>query len=817
MKRIWLFAGISLALASCTTDGAPPPGSGGGGAVTLAADAGSCALPDEGCACEAGSEPVTCFADPIPGPDGFICNEGARYCRNGAWGACETVRSYALDPSLAALITGPSECNPCNPDCSISRDYPEGGDLGPGNSTGVDYDPGSGGIVIADPGITTSTLIDTDGDGVPDVADDFPTDPGRTGLEGGFYHELPLGGPVEIDPLVFDIQVTTADVYFLMDTTGSMGGEINNLRASLASGTFLPGCGGGVIGAIRCTIPDAWFGVGFHDDYPISPYGGASSGDLVYRNTLDITTSVSAAQTAVNALRTHWGNDWAEGQSQALYAVASGNGLGPYLPARTGCPAGRWGYPCFRDGTIPIVVLFTDAPFHNGPQVGYNYGAFGGGGGGVTLPATTTVNREVTNLGNISGTWRGYTGRTCSRANNWNVGCNGVNARDLVFQFTWNGGPIIISLEGSNYNSVLSLLNNPISSQLACSDNGVGDDGYLAGNLAAGTYNVLVDGFWGSCGDYRLSIGVPPAPPATAGFPVTWAEAVGALNARDMRVITVESSGRNGNVMTDVNALANATGSVDSAGNPFVFSISSSGAGLGTAVVDAIVELANFSRFDVTAIAVDNPATAINETGFVQSISAVSYPAGRCTGRSGATFFQCLPGTNVNYSVAFRNNFVMPTSVPQVFNFEIHVLLDGTVQNIIPVRIVVPPEVPMLPESGSYWRDYDANVTCTIPPQRPDWGTFRWTGQTPSDTTIRFEFRTADTAAGLAAAPPATVTLPPEPDAGSLDLGGLFDSTGRRNLRPHVRVTATLFASSDRSTSPILTGFELAYTCNDAE
>ena len=40
-------------------------------------------------------------------------------------------------------------------------------------------------------------------------------------------------------------------------------------------------------GGIRCAIPDAWFGVGYHDDYPISPYGAGS--DDVYRTLLDIT------------------------------------------------------------------------------------------------------------------------------------------------------------------------------------------------------------------------------------------------------------------------------------------------------------------------------------------------------------------------------------------------------------------------------------------------------------------------------------------------------------------------------------------------
>ncbi len=58
-----------------------------------------------------------------------------------------------------------------------------------------------------------------------------------------------------------------------MDTTGSTGGEIYNLQRDPTTGSFEPGRAGGIIGAIRGTIPDAWFGVGHHHDYPISPYG----------------------------------------------------------------------------------------------------------------------------------------------------------------------------------------------------------------------------------------------------------------------------------------------------------------------------------------------------------------------------------------------------------------------------------------------------------------------------------------------------------------------------------------------------------------
>lgn len=690
MKKALLLLALGLSVAACNQEPASPA-PGGEGVVPIAADAGACTAADPGCACVPGTAPVTCFGEPVLDGAGLLCTEGAQYCRGGFWSACETVREFHLE-SLGAVIDGPVECNPCNPDCSISRDVPTTGDLTPMNSTDVIYDPGGGGVpggIVIDGGmVSTGSLPDADGDGVPDEFDSAPTNPRVTGHEGEFFHVLEFGGPGVLDPFTFDVQVMTADIYFLVDTTGSMGGEIANLRSGLTSGNLLPGCPGGVIGAIRCTIPDAWFGVGSFDDYnycPDSFWGPcvgrrSPEGDVPYIHRLDISSSTAAAQAAVNALTIHWGGDRPEGNSQALYAMATGNAIRDIGP-RGACGGGRWGYPCFRPGTIPIVIHITDANFHNGPG-GALYSSVGLGG---TIP---------------------------------------------------------------------------------------------------------------------------------------WSTVVTELNRRDIRVISIDSEGSGDNTaMNDLRGLAFATGSVNGAGVPFIDRISTNGSGLGTSIVDAVVELANFTRFDVSARAIDNPATAgVDERDFVDAIRAVSFPAGRCTGQTASTFIQCLPGTNVNFSVTFRNDVVMPTAVRQVFTFEIQVLLDGTtIQARIPVTIVVPPNVPMLPPSGTYWRDYDATVTCTIPPQRPDWGTFTWEGFTPSDTSIRFEARTADTLAGLAGATPVSVTLPPSSDMGSRDLGDLFVASGQENNKPYVRVTATLFASSDLTVSPVMTSFSLQWTCVDAE
>jgi hypothetical protein len=957
--RPWLLG--LLLLQGCSSDDAwSAPGERPGPSF-ISADGGVCARPEEGCICEPDQPPIDCYLDPIFSDDGRLtCQRGTRYCRGGAWTACESVTSYELrsGPGIAALVTGPTACNPCDPACAVSRDIPSTVDL-PGRSRDVSYDPVAGGVALTTIGMPPPPPTDSDGDGVPDFADEC-VGPGAIRAADGscfggthFYFSLPFGGPTQIGPLPISVQVRTADIYFLMDTTGSMGGEIANLQRDLTTGTFIAGCSGGIIGAIRCTIPDAWFGVGYFDDYPVSPYGGI--GDDVYRNLRDLTADITATQTAVNSLALHFGGDGPESQTQALWAVATGWGLGPYLSPRTGCPAGRWGYPCFRNGTIPIIVMFTDAPFHNGP-FGYPY-EFGDtalvlptatavtSSSAYTLPTATSVGAHdswatARDVGDAASSWTGWSGNTSGNANSVTTGC-GSSARDTIFRFTVSTRrEVLITTEGSSFDTVLSLRNSGFG-EIVCNDDAVGtasviqrtldpgtyfvvvtgfgsaagsyrlsighpprpgdsyatawmagdaattwtswsgttcshlrddytsacggsspdgvfrftvssrttvrltttgsgfdtmlslrsssgseiacndDSGDLTSSITAtldpGTYFAVVEGFGTACGNFRLTLGVPPGPAVPLGYPISWASAVSELNRTGIRVITVQSG--EGYGIEDANALADATGSVSGTGARYVFPIAGTGTGLSGAVASAIVDLAQYSRMDISARSVDNTATAINERGFVQSITAVpgAESGARCAGISGGTtFVQCLPGTRVNFNVAFRNNFVEPTATPQVFDFWIEVVGDGTfVLERIPVRIVVPPSVPLYPPSGSYWRNYDSTAHCAST-EAPDWNALTWDApRIPEGTSIRWEIRTAASAAGLDTAVPVTFTTPPT--SSPADIGSRLVAAGQRNGLPHLRVTAVLLSNTTRTETPVLRSFELRYACIPTE
>ena len=203
---------------------------------------------------------------------------------------------------------------------------------------------------------------DTDGDGFSDLAEVLVGSDPCNAAEGvkdkgvKFYFELPYEGEMQNDTLVFSPQVQKADIFFNVDTTASMSGEIGTLKSTLSS-TIIPG--------IRAKISDSAFGVSYFDDFPVNDYG--SSGiDLPFGLLQSPTTDVTIAQTGVNKLSTHSGADGPESGYESLYKIATGAEL-------------RWnggsvaaGGVGFREGAIPIVFHITDAVAHDSSNTPYS-------------------------------------------------------------------------------------------------------------------------------------------------------------------------------------------------------------------------------------------------------------------------------------------------------------------------------------------------------------------------------------------------------------------------------------------------------------
>ena len=172
---------------------------------------------------------------------------------------------------------------------------------------------------------------------------------------------VPTNGPPASVDVEFVARISSADVLFLVDVTGSMVDEIGQIRETLRD-ELAP--------QLALAIPDVRMAVAEFSDFPQFPYGDEH--DLPFRLHQTSTEDLSQVQDAVDGLPTRSGSDVPESHVQALWHVATGEGAGSYVPPAS-CPSGTVGYPCFRADGSRIVLLFTDAEFHNGPTGRYQY------------------------------------------------------------------------------------------------------------------------------------------------------------------------------------------------------------------------------------------------------------------------------------------------------------------------------------------------------------------------------------------------------------------------------------------------------------
>ena len=201
----------------------------------------------------------------------------------------------------------------------------------------------------------------------------------QSGPSQDFFFILPYQDPAgaQNKPLAFSTKIPALDVFFLMDTTGSMSGEIANLQSGLTT-TVVPD--------IQAAVTNSAFGVGALEDFPIAPYGdtagsdcgrgGDATPDQPLKLRTAITTTISDVQAGVNSLSNGpnapigCGNDWPEGALESVYQVATGEGLtGPAPTSVTANHTGIGGVG-FRAGTMPIIVGISDADSHGVGETG---------------------------------------------------------------------------------------------------------------------------------------------------------------------------------------------------------------------------------------------------------------------------------------------------------------------------------------------------------------------------------------------------------------------------------------------------------------
>jgi hypothetical protein len=230
---------------------------------------------------------------------------------------------------------------------------------------------------------------DSDNDGVSDMietaAGTDPLDPtDNPQANGDFVFIEPYMKPQmpAEQNLDFSTKLQAVDLYVLLDRSGSMSQEIVTVKNNLASVVSGLKCPPGV--TTNC-IPDLWAGAG--------TIGYAGSGTAAYQNWVDVQPNPSFAAVPT----TEPAGCCNEPSTYAAYASVTGQGGASYglsnVPARASCagsPAANaglqtFGYPCFRQGALPVVMLATDEAPLSGAQVHTNPNW-----GSIVVPAYTS-------------------------------------------------------------------------------------------------------------------------------------------------------------------------------------------------------------------------------------------------------------------------------------------------------------------------------------------------------------------------------------------------------------------------------------------
>jgi len=775
--------------------------------------------------------------------------------------ACE-VDIPAIRASHGSLVEPPASCDNGDPTCNVANDFPGPGDIDPSNSLNLVWSPSDNALILTE---GSAQILDTDADGVPDASDECPGPGWRAPCDGdasndGIYFtlEYDLAGAVTGQSNVeIEGSLRTIDSYILIDTSAKMSKELDTIRSELTTGTFgdtsecPEAVGAGLVGAIKCLTPNARFGVGEFGEIPLLPHATPYS-QTPYHHYLDFTRNLTHLTDAISLLRTRSNKDSADAATQAFYSILTGQGLGPYVPNRAGCPPNHWGYPCFRDLSLPVIMLFTDGPVFNGPRAGgktYGNPPFDGvlGASALLPPVQMSPNVLYANdpttawdLGDLTSTSMTVMGSNTNFANNAltsNLGacrqCTDptdastcwTDGRDAFVKFSLSAmiSPFL-SGQGTAYPTHNVAVFDATPAGVDCDPGPGGGDywGQLTPTLAAGDYYLASDaavplGVSSTDveGPYQLRIQTTPSDPswATADLPVPWTNIEPLFLSTRAKIVAILSESPAQQDMLD---LARTTESVDDDGNEYVNQVSSSGAGISDALVDALDLLVNNTRRDITLVAEDVVATAaVDESLFLNWAVATACPTGaepNCTGGVGtAVCTDCLNGAQMAFEFELGNTFVTPGYDHQIFDFDLIALADGAYElTRTPVRVMVPKGGPMY-GSGHYENTYDASTVCEMPPDVPDWGTLAWTASTPSDSNVEFIVYTANTLEDLDTATP--VSLVPPVGVTSLDVADELQATGEANNMPYLRIRAIVNGSTDNWNTPVFSGWTMEFNC----
>jgi hypothetical protein len=187
----------------------------------------------------------------------------------------------------------------------------------------------------------------------------------RTGDRRDATALIPQGQPASPSAVTVKVGggVSRADVAINMDTTGSMGGSIEDLVTSLQTK---------IVPDLQKKIPDVAFGLIEHKDYPVGGYGG--EGDFPAKIHKQMTTDAIAMKTALSALKASGGGDLPEAQVPSMMYALKETELKWQggTTAKTATPTERTAPIGFRNGALPVMILVTDVDWHEAGHEAYD-------------------------------------------------------------------------------------------------------------------------------------------------------------------------------------------------------------------------------------------------------------------------------------------------------------------------------------------------------------------------------------------------------------------------------------------------------------
>jgi hypothetical protein len=566
---------------------------------------------------------------------------------------------------------------------------------------------------------TNPTVVDTDGDGYTDLIEvamgtnpTVVTPPDDPALP-EFYFVLPLNGPEQDDNLDFSTDLRQVDVHLNMDTTGSMGGEIDNLRATLTAG---------VIPGIKSEVANAAIGVSHFEDFPFG------TDPIVYNQAGDASLFNNFGSADKFFLRT-WFETYAQtGREADAWAAAILQPLGPVtddtpfellqrvtlneqlalqavnrMVLGLGSDLPEAGYESLRQIATGVGITYPRDPSQTEfLEYFHEHGAF------PAAPYVTSRPRQgaVPAFNPANGTGDGVLGGVGFRENSLPIVIQITDASSHD-QADYLGTGVNEPARGFNGNSFCGRgAANP--GQVACTPLPASRDEAVA---ALGTIKARVVGIAALSAD---AVGT------TFDFARPHLEDLAAVTGATVPacVFDFATGGRPaGCAAAKCCTGINGQGREPVGGQcPLVYTTQPDGTGLGSTIVSGIKTLVNFATSTVGTrvigeAAVDGTGTAFDTACFIQGVVPLGAPSPYPGCGAAATPVDLLPvgdldgvpdsltnvtpGATASFRVVAANKgCARPARLPLVFHATIEVLADGvTVLDQQDVVIVVPPSV----------------------------------------------------------------------------------------------------------------------------